>query len=70
MITWLLHSSDNGIKMIISSASSIFCLLGVEIPVHQVEKESHEADEVDEDEAYEDPLRDSDKIVHGACLKC
>ena len=56
--------------MIISSASSIFCLLGVEIPVHQVEEESHEADEVDEDEADEDPLRDSDKIVHAASLKC
>ena len=56
--------------MLIRSASSIFCLFGVEVPVHQVEQESHQAKEVDEDEADEDPLRYSDKIVHGACLKC
>ena len=38
--------------------------------MHQVEEESYQAEEVDEDEADEDPLRDSDKIVHAASLKC
>ena len=42
----------------------------MEVPVHQVEEKGQEAEEVDKDEADEDPLRNSDKIVHAASLKC
>ena len=38
--------------------------------MHQIEEEGDQAQEVDKDEADEDPLRDSDKIVHAASLKC
>ena len=38
--------------------------------MHEIEEESHQTQEVDEDEPDEDPLRDSDKIVHAASLKC
>ena len=36
----------------------------------QIEEEGDESEEVDEDEADEDSLRDPDEIVHGASLKC
>ena len=42
----------------------------MEVPVHQIEEESYQAQEVEEDETEEDSLRDSDKIVHAASLKC
>ena len=45
-------------------------MFGVEVPMHQIEQESGQAQQVDKDEADEDPLRDSDKIVHAASLKC
>ena len=48
----------------------MFSLFWLEVPVHQIEQESHQAEEVDEDEPDADPLRDSDKIVHAASLKC
>ena len=38
--------------------------------MHQIEQESHQAEEVDEDEADEDPLWNSYEIIHGASLKC
>ena len=52
----------------------MFSMLGsvghLEIPVDQVEEEGHQGDEVDEDEADEDPLGDPDQIVHCAGLQC
>ena len=52
----------------------MFSMLGsvihLEIPVDQVEEERDQSHEVDEDEADEDPLWDSDEIVHCAGLQC
>ena len=42
----------------------------VKVPVDQIEEQSHQPEEVDEDEPDEDPLRHSDEVVHGAGLKC
>ena len=36
----------------------------------EIEKEGHQGKEVNKDEADEDPLRNSNQIIHGACLQC
>ena len=45
-------------------------VIHLEVPVDQVEEQRDQGKEVDEDEADEDPLRDSDEVIHGAGLQC
>ena len=74
MKTYVLSSNGFCSPEIKMDGNEMFSMLGsvvhLEIPVNQVEEEGHQGDEVDEDETDEDPLGDSDQIVHCAGLQC